>query len=243
MSTFIKPGRGAWSTASRSLIAGDYLRIRPTSTSAVGYIRAPQGAEAMIGHAYVANLDRRYPFEVIHEGLKVLQALVSAEPDGLWGEKSAESAMAVQQRLGLTADGIVGPVTMKALLASHVRVAADNWGISRADLGGIMNHESSCDLAAVGSLDGTDTGPLQINRAAHDVSVANAVSPDFSLDFTGEEMHKFITKWSPKVGATLAATGAVANHNSPAQAKIWMETGKPPVAWIAQYVVDARAAA
>lgn len=239
--SFIVPGRGSWSQI------GGYLPIRATSTNPTGYLRAPApgSKERMVGSSFASGVQTTFPFEVACEAVKALQRLVNVPADGYFGPKTGAAVMAVQGLLGVTIDGVVGPDTAAVLFEPFVMMAARKFGVLESDLRGIMLHESSADPGAVGAVTGSDVGPFQINLdapAATKLSIANAVDPDFSSEWTASAMADFIDLWTPKVGGTLAAIGAVANHNSPRQAQLWMERGAAQVDWIKQYVDDVRAA-
>jgi hypothetical protein len=239
--TFIKPGRGAWSTDSAS--HGLYLRITPTSTNRAGFIRSPLGNEQMIGSAWARKTDVTFPSEVVFEAAKVVQRLVGAEPDGLIGDGTGLMIANAQSTHGLKRDAVFGPVTARALVTPIIEEAADEFNIPIADIGGIAVHESSMDPGAVGAVTGSDVSWFQINMnaaAAAKFTIAQVCDPVFASHFTAKGMAAFVKKWKPKVGEALARTGAIANHNSPLQAQKWMETGSPQAAFISQYVSDVR---
>jgi hypothetical protein len=236
---FIKPGRGAWTTT------GGYLRIRPTSSNPAGFLRAPQTNEATPGSHFVKGVKTQFPYEVTYEAVKAIQRLVGALPDGQFGSRTAASVVSMQESLHLTPDGIVGPATVLGLVKPIIIAMSVTKGVPVTDLGGIFAHESSADLGAVGAVDGSDVGGFQINMsaaAAKDFTIAQCVDPTFSSAFTGEAMADFYSQWEPRVGPDLARTGAIANHNSPLQAQMWMKHRSPQTIWIKQYVTDAREA-
>lgn len=237
--TFVKPGRGAWTTT------GGYLRIRPTSSNPAGFLRYGIG-EVMPGSHFAHKINTTFPYEVVYEGIKALQALLRVKPDGVFGPNTAQGAMAAQRALGLTVDGVVGPVTTLGLLRPTIRAAAhDHPDVVITDLGGIGAHESSWDLAAVGYVTGSDVGIFQRNMeapAAKGLSIAQCVNPSFAANLTASDMQAFFDRWVSTVGVNLARDGMIANHNSPDQARKWMINKAPQTNWIGQYVADVREA-
>lgn len=239
--TFIVPGRGAWSTSAAN--HGLYLRIRPTSDNQAGFIRSPVGSEKMIGSAFLKGTDLTFPSQVVTEGIKTVQRLVGAEPDGFCGDATGLAIANMQSLKGLKRDAVFGPETSRAVVTPIIQDAADEFDLEISDLGGIAVHESSLDPGAVGSVTGTDVSWCQINMnaaAAKDFTIEQVCDPVFAFHFSAKDMAAFIKKWTPKVGEELARTGAIANHNSPLQAQKWMEARKPQVAFISQYVTDVR---
>jgi hypothetical protein len=217
------PGRGAWTRT------GGLLPIRPGSTNRGGYYRAPIGSEPMVGSGWPTGRDRNHTGLVVHEAVKVLQRLLDVDPDGFLGPRTGKAIVAAQARHHLTADGIAGPATLRALLAPLVVAAAAEHRVPVDVLGGICVHESSLDPAAVG-VSGWDTGVAQINLGAHThVSIAQAVDPHYALDFTATDLREVYDRW---VGKTKADPWSIAtaHHNSPAAARTWAldPAGKPP---------------
>lgn len=49
------------------------------------------------------------------EDVKILQMMLALEADGIYGNATKRRVIETQKKLGLTADGIAGPITLKAL--------------------------------------------------------------------------------------------------------------------------------
>jgi hypothetical protein len=241
MSTYSKPGRGAWR------LEGGLLPAKPASTSKSGYYRASLAAEKPVGSGWIDGSDTSHDAQAVFLGVKAIQGLVGAEVDGWFGPLSAKSVTDAQKRVGIEADGIVGRATMRALLTPLVEHTSATFAVPVFLLGGLLVIESSLDPGAVG-VNGADHGVAQINLDAHEatVSLEQAMDPQFSTAWTAQELHAIWVKWTAKT-AIDPWTIAVANHNSPLLAKRWAITDQAPFVkdrafQIADYVTKVRTA-
>lgn len=107
---------------------------------------------------------------------------------GLFDQSTDWALKKAQTQLGLTADGIVGPATMKALLLPLIkRTAKELLGQDWKPIYGILANEGAFDPGAVGFLDPGDLGLAQINMLSHpDVTISNAFCPSFAVKFVAK---------------------------------------------------------
>lgn len=228
MSTYPSPGRGAWT------LTGGLLRAKPLSTSRVGYYRLAGLGEIPIGSAFLNRADTSHGAECVFRAVMALQELTSATIDGWYGLDTDQHVRAAQQALHLEVDGIVGPVTTKALLTPMISQIAATASVPVAILGGLLMNESSLDPGAVG-VNGLDHGLAQINLGAHAASVRfeDAMDPQYAINWSAQELHHTYATWVWQQGKTRSGVDAwdiaIANHNSPALARTWAQTGTAPV--------------
>ncbi len=235
------PGRGAWR------LNGGLLPGKPGSTSKAGYYRLAALGEKFVGMVWATGADTSHDAYCVHLGVKAIQQLVGVEADGWFGHDTHREVIAAQRRLGVDADGIVGRGTMRALLAPLVQSAASANQVPEKVLGGIMVHESALDPAAVG-VNGQDHGLVQINLAAHgaQVDLEDALDPEYALHWAAEDLWMVYRTWATRTKADPWDI-AIASHNSPLLAKKWAVSGVPPVVTtrpfqIEEYVQKVRAA-
>ncbi len=216
------PGRGAWRRP------GGLLPAKPAGTGTIGYYRASIGAEIPIGSAWVRQQDTSHETYCVFLGVRAIQTLVGAAPDGWFGPATAQAVTAAQAAAGVEADAIVGPASMKAFLSPLVRELAVHHAVPEAILGGILVNESSLDPACVGA-NGMDHGLAQINLGAHpSVTLEQALDPQFALDFTVNDLSMTHSAWFGKTSVDLWDI-AIASHNSPLLARRWALDGVAPV--------------
>jgi hypothetical protein len=241
------PGRGAWR------LQGGLLPVKPGSASQSGYYRLaeirPDGSkETPVGSGYVrkVNPDRSDSARSVNCGVRAVQGLCGLAPalrDGWFGSGTDVAVRAAQTALGVTVDGIVGRSTMRAALRALVEDTASRYRPSGVDdatwvkcVGGLAAWESALDPAAVG-VNGLDHGLVQINLGVHDVTVEQAIDPEFALDFAASDLRTVYDRWVGKTKADPLDV-AVASHNSPRLAKQWAETGVPPVVLGRQFQIE-----
>ncbi len=241
MPAYPSPGRGAWRTT------GGLLPAKPGSTSNAGYYRLNAPGEIPVGGGWMQGLDTTHHARAVWLGTKAMQSLVGAVPDGWFGPGTDRAVRAAQQLWGIEDDGIVGRATMRSALTPMLRNVCGVTGVPIEIIGGLLTHESALDPAAVG-VNGVDHGLAQINLKAHGdrVSLVQALTPDYAVDWTIQDLAKIAATWRGKTKADVWDI-AIANHNSPLLAKRWAVTGEPPyvtgrVFQIEEYVQKVKAA-
>jgi hypothetical protein len=220
--TYPKPGRGAWT------LTGGLLPAKPGSKVTRGYYRLSVGTEPPIGSTYATGTDTSHHALVVHYGVQAIQMLLGIEADGWFGPLTDQAVRTAQRNHALEVDGIVGADTMRQLLRPVLVNIGEVTGVAVPILGGLLANESALDPAAVG-INGQDHGLAQINLGAHkDVSVLDALTPDYAIHWSAEELAEVHDSWQ---GRTIVDPWkiAIASHNSPLLAKRWAVTGKAPV--------------
>ena len=241
-----KPGRGAWTAT------GGLLPPLPGKPNRGYYYRPAYPGEPLVGSAGL-KAGCTYNDAVVTEAVRAIQRLVLAmgeerdlafEPfsvTGQIGDKTGAAIAAVQGHLGLVQDAIVGPKTIWCLVQPIIEATCVEYSLPYWALKGIALTESQGDLGAVGRDTPNDTGLMQMNRAAHPVTVRQAVDPHFCVDWTGRELaqRRDAYRDNARVDPILLA---IAGHNSPKQAAAWAKAGAPPSKQIADYVFSVQKA-
>lgn len=185
----------------------------------------------MIGSAYANGFDRGHDAYVVYLAVRTIQRLAGLNAlavDGRFEANTTRVVIAAQKRWEVEADGIVGRATMRAALTPLIREIAVHNDVPIPILGGLLVNESALDPAAVG-VNGADHGIAQINLAAHGatVSLEMAMDPSYAMMFSAEDLAQVHAVWQGKTKADPWDV-AIANHNSPALARRWAQTGLPP---------------
>jgi hypothetical protein len=220
---FPVPGRGAWG------LRGGLLPIRPGSTNKAGYYRLARDGERQVGSGDLTNHDTY----VVNLGVRAVQRLcgiAEKKVDGIFGPQTEGEVKQLQGELGLKADGVVGPATIKAGITGFVQQVAQDNGLPANILGGLLANESGLDPAAVG-VNGSDHGIAQYNLDAHpDVTVEQACDVEWSILEAAEDLASVRARWNTRVAPGVNPLDiAIAWHNSPALAQVWARTGSAPL--------------
>lgn len=202
-------------------------------------------------YTYVAGkpIDGAQPFrdvnyQAVNFGVKAIQSRVNSyggySPslivDGVYGKGTAAGVKWLQGRLGLHADGVVGPATAKAMFKDLLIWSGGVHHVPASQLHGFVMLESGYDPGAVGTVASADRGLNQINENAHpDITDDKAFDPTFSIDYTAKRLAAARVHFSGK-SVELKNYCAIAQHNNPLNAKQWYESGSPPNERIAKYV-------
>lgn len=164
-------------------------------------------------------------------------------PDGLYGNNTASAVRKFQTDKGRAAvgpsDGWVGSATAKAIFSPRLLNEQDKAGIPNDLLRGLIRKESSYDPAAQGYETPYDLGLAQINtdpELKRNYTLEQVFDLEFAIAWTVREFIAAYKKFESK--PDLAWICAIANHNGPAWALKWFNTGEPPNGKIAAYVAD-----
>lgn len=146
--------------------------------------------------------------------------------DGVFDLSTDKDVRSFQNSKGLVADGIVGPNTAKALFGHRIMVEQDNFNIPRDYLFGLIDLESAFDPGAVGA-NGYDSGLVQINLDpvnghGNEITQAQAFDPAFAVHYTAQRISDAYDAFATKLDDLIWKL-AVAQHNSPLNAKTWVE--------------------
>lgn len=227
------PGRGAWS------LVGKANRSRYYSWR----LFVPRDG---------LTPDVSFNHRAVHLGVRGIQIMVNVSGDrlaldGVYGPAARNGVKRFQSRSGLLVDGIVGPVTARAMARGIIASSAAAKGVPAAHVWGMTELESGFDPSAVG-VNGFDCGLNQINLdpvRGHggQVTVDQAFNPVFAIGYTCSRLADARVKFGGKT-ASLLEYCSIAQHNSPLAAQQWYTAGVAPNDQIAKYVqlVLARAA-
>ncbi len=193
-------------------------------------------------------LDGRSPtkdvnYQAVNLGVKAIQDRINAYgyvpslvADGIFGAKTKAGVIWVQKKLGIGADGIVGPATCRALFHDLVNFFSAINSVPPSHIYGMTYLESVFDPGAVGYTTPSDRGLCQINLVAHSyVTVEQAFDPHFALNYTADRLEGARIQFSGK-GPELQKDCSIAQHNSPLWAKQWYAAGVAPNEKIQKYV-------
>jgi hypothetical protein len=239
------PGRGAWT------LKGGLLPSKPGGKGP-GYYRLADKtkSEVEIGSAFATGKDTSDTARSVNAAVKAFQVIAGlplTERDGWLGPRTNAAGIELQKRIGVEADGIFGPVTMKAAFSTMVCVQADLYAVPREILRGIAGYESSFDPGAVGS-NGWDHGLVQINLDPRNgnggaISFDFAMTPDLALNWTAKNLRTvfnrtYVTKRG--ISEERAWNVAILNHNSPKNATRLLDDGTYPTTQSRDYVEGVR---
>jgi hypothetical protein len=225
-------GRGAWTTLGKDNGSKFYRYIDRMSMDG----RRPQSD---LHHFAVNRGVRAIQTRINYLGYR--PTLIGPIPvNGKFGHRTKLGVKWFQSEYNVPVDGIVGPVTARALWMPVVN-AIGMREMSRPDLlFGMTDLESAFDPGAVSSLYkveyGPDYGLCQINTHFNpNVTVGNAFTPRYALSWSAKRFAHAFNAYDGK-GYQLQADCAIAHHNSPVQADTWYFTGEPPTEQISKYV-------
>jgi hypothetical protein len=154
--------------------------------------------------------------------------------DGVFDASTDKAVKDFQTKEGLVVDGIVGPKTATALFSKRIAKAQIDNLIPNDYLLGLVALESGFDPGAVGS-NGFDSGLVQINLDpvnghGKEITQAQAFDPAFAVKYTAGRMVEAFYNYANQLD-DLAWKLAVAQHNSPLNAKRWLDAAlsTPPM--------------
>lgn len=174
-----------------------------------------------------------------------LQGFDTHRTDGVFGFYSGSAAKEFQRDRDLKpVDGSIGGTECRELWTNYVFKRAAYFDIPPEYLWGLIFQESGFDPCAVGSVNPNDHGLMQINMETHqDVAEEQAFNAEFAIQWGGERMHEAYQSFKLNEDGTDCAWAwdcTIAQHNSPADARVWYETGVAPDEQIAHYVENVK---
>ena len=164
----------------------------------------------------------------VYHGVLGIQALLvgrglECPMNGVFTSETDIAVRLAQKQLGLTAAGIVGKNTMRALLLPLIkRTAAEASGQDWHAVYGILANEGAFDPGAVGVLDPNDVGLAQINLPSHpNVSFSDAFCPSTAVKFVAGLIAQGLSVFHDE-------RDAVASYNlGVGGTKMWINAGRP----------------
>lgn len=140
----------------------------------------------------------------------------------IFGDAVRNRAVEFQRANGIGADGVVGPKTMRKLLALYIMRAENDHGLPDHVLGQLCYGESNNDPIAEGVIDKDDEGVLQFHLPfwPH-VTLLQAWDPKFEIDMGAQKLANLKTQTGSWKGA-IAAWNIGATY-----AKAWVLDGYP----------------
>lgn len=220
-------GRGAWTTIGKDngSIYYQYIKGEPRD-----------GATPEKGLSY----------EAVHFGVKAIQSRLvdlgydrfvrnGFDIDGKFGPKTKRMVKKYQENNGIYVSGAVGQTTGSHLFGTYIAEAAEPFRWDHSYIYGIMKAESAADPGAVGWFTPADRGLYQFNTLVHAMSFEQAHDYIYATD---EVLSRFNNAWEryQGKGEELRINCSIAQHNAPAWADEWFETGKAPNETIKKYV-------
>lgn len=224
-------GRGAWSK-----VGGTLARLPGSKVTVPGkyYMRPSKGVQApgvaaddVLIAGGVPDLNEHavwYGVLAMKVRLKEMIGLVNARDlvlNGRYGSGVADAIREFQEVVGLTADGIVGPATSRALFEPVVHELGRQSVIGYRIGCGTTINESAYDGGAVGFVDSGDHGLCQLS----------AESQHFTLD-QSFHVRTAVGRLYEILDRNLATFGneedAIAAYNlGVTGAKLWISEGRP----------------
>lgn len=155
--------------------------------------------------------------------------------DGVYGRKTKRLVRMFQKDNGIYAGGVVGSTTGSALWRGAIADQGQTFKFDPAFIYGIMLQESGGDPGAVGWFTPGDRGLYQYNTLVHDITYEQAHDYMWATEAVFSRFNNAWRKYQGK-GVDLRVHCAIAQHNAPAWADQWFETGEAPNEKIVDYV-------
>lgn len=180
--------------------------------------------------------------EAVHHGVRGIQVLLidagyDVDETGVFRLQEKRAIKAFQSAHGITVSGMVGMTTARALLAPVITRAAMEELFDPSFLYGIARQESGLDTGAQGFSHPADKGVWQDNTDFIESELA--WDPIGAAYRTARRFRSCLNRYKGK-GDDLRFNCAIAQHNAPAWADQWFETGEAPNDTIAGYVTAVR---
>jgi len=177
--------------------------------------------------------EKSYSHRAVHLGVCGIQQMLlltggTVKVSGKYDQQTAKAVKAFQAGRSLKADGVYGPATAQKLTRVLITFMANHHDVPPEIIWGFTALESGFDPAAVGVVNGYDSGLCQINLepAAHgnQVTPEMAFNPYFNIDYTCRRFKAALAKFDDK-GPALQLDCAIIQHNSPKAAQEIYEVG------------------
>lgn len=117
---------------------------------------------------------------------------IAVDTDGILGPLTSKAIKDAQTKLAITVDGLAGGGTQAALCKKEANEARSDWNLPLGLVFGQVSHESSCRVGNYSSQrsDGSfDAGAAQRNSAFYDLK--DSFTVPFVIDFLGEYLSSY----------------------------------------------------
>lgn len=159
---------------------------------------------------------RSWKYELLYNGFR--GEIVLDSP--VLGDAADRQIRAFQAHAGLREDGVIGPATGRALLTRRGIDTARDFGASSGDVLGILAHESSFDIGAIGVEDNGDRGVTQAHCFPEGPSLSQAIRPAPALRRLASHLTEMRLEYD-------ADTAVVSWNVGSGAAGWWHDQGKP----------------
>jgi peptidoglycan hydrolase-like protein with peptidoglycan-binding domain len=231
--TYPEKGRGAWPAAGTGgTLSADgkaYGRYYRKQYSKKGYNNPVKTPGRVAYNAVLNETEVSINDYAVYKAIQSIQRWVGAPTTGLFDAATKDAVIDWQTEKGLTADGIFGPATSRALVEPVILSQATLLDKDHPILGkvavGFVSWESGWDFGAVGGLTPEDLGLFQINGPAHpSMSVDQRLSILPSVQYGLNLIRSNLAEFEYDLDAGIAA------YNLGKQgARDWIAAGRPDV--------------
>lgn len=212
-------GRGAWPTSgaggtltmdstTKATKPGRFYMLSTDTSKLVGlaaYRALKAGTPADLNELAVYYGVRAIQTGLVQGGFKGADGRVLTI-DGILGKNGAHAIKAFQTSKQLTADGVFGPASAKAMFRPLMDTAAFGKGVPADLLCGHVTYESGVDPGAVGRSDSDDLGMGQINGRAHpDLSIEDRFNPLVAFNYVAGIIRDNLAAFPANVDDAIAA--------------------------------------
>ena len=184
--------------------------------------------------------EKGFNYEAVNLGvLSIEKRLVelgyNLKVDGIFGPHVRDAVKDFQGKVEITQSGDVGYQTGPALFHGTIAGNGESFNFNPAFIWGIMKQESGGDPGAVGYYTPGDRGLYQYNTLVHDITYAQAHDHNWATEAVFSRFNNAWKKYRGK-GEEMRTNCSIAQHNAPAWADEWFDTGSAPNTTILQYV-------
>lgn len=223
----VRQGRGAWprdgqggTLDAAGAAPGKYYSLAQEPLKQIGLKTL---CRKLQGESVAVDYDATYHGVLAIQALLIEDFNANLNGDGVYGPSTRDSVVEAQKSFGVTADGVVGPETMRWLLWPHIHQIANYRNVPWNIIYGLLQNEGAWDPGAVGWVDGNDLGLAQINLTYHpDVTLSEAFCSSFAINFIANYMATALQAFDNNViDATVSYNLGIGG------ARQWIRDGRP----------------
>lgn len=224
-------GRGSWTNIGGLLQLDRKLNKTKPGPYYMANINDPYMIGVKVHIALANNQQVTINDYAVYLGVKAIQRRLNITlgtnlaVDGMLGPKTDAVIKQLQTKLGVVADGMIGPNTATQLFLPVIKEEAKNYGVDWSIIAGLIKQESQFDPGAVGYQDTTDMGLGQINLRSHpSISPEEAFTPAFAVDYVADRFRGSLVYWKGNVRDAIASY----NLGNGGTAE-WIKKGRPDI--------------